>query len=79
MVANPFHKNWLSKACPAPSVCLQRVLTKEDVDARMVRALADLPSDLGMEAVEKFATSNLESVRSKTGFMVRMEYLSRNL
>ncbi len=53
------------------------MLTKEDVDARMVRALADLPSDLGMEAVEKFATSNLETVRSKTGFMVRGERTGR--
>lgn len=37
----------------------------------MVKALSDLPSELGLEAVDKFATSNLDSVRSKTGFMVR--------
>ena len=36
----------------------------------MCKALGDLPSDLGLEAVDKFATANLDSVRSKTGFMV---------
>lgn len=51
--------------------CLQGRLSNSDVDQRMIKALADLPSDLGLEAVDKFATSNLESVRSKTGFMVR--------
>ena len=30
----------------------------------------DLPSDLGLEAVDKFAMANLDTVRSKTGFMV---------
>lgn len=30
----------------------------------MVKALGDLPTELGLEAVDKFATSNLESVRS---------------
>lgn len=36
----------------------------------MLKALADLPVDLGIEAVEKFAMASLDSVRSKTGFMV---------
>lgn len=56
---------------PSTDACLQGRLSNSDVDQRMIKALADLPSDLGLEAVDKFATSNLESVRSKTGFMVR--------
>jgi len=50
---------------------LQGRLTKEDVDLRMIKALADLPGDRGMEAVDRFSGSSLETVRSKTGFMVR--------
>ena len=49
---------------------MQRRLEREDLDARMCKALSELPSDLGLEAVEKFATANLDTVRSKTGFMV---------
>ena len=45
-------------------------LTKEDVDMRMCKTLADMPSDLALEAVEKFAMASLDTVRSKTGFMV---------
>ncbi len=56
---------------------MQGRLADIDVDQRMIKALADLPSDLGLEAVEKFATSNLESVRSKTGFMVRPSDIPR--
>jgi len=41
------------------------------VDLRMIKALADLPGDRGMEAVDRFSGSSLETVRSKTGFMVR--------
>lgn len=37
----------------------------------MLKSLADLPSDLGLEAVEKFGMASLETVRSKTGFMAR--------
>lgn len=36
----------------------------------MCKALGELPSNLGLEAVEKFAMADLETVRSKTGFMV---------
>ncbi|EIE23473.1 hypothetical protein COCSUDRAFT_63013 [Coccomyxa subellipsoidea C-169] len=43
---------------------------KNDIDARMLKALADLPVDLGIEAVDKFAMASLDSVRSKTGFMM---------
>ena len=46
-------------------------LRKDDIDSRMLKSLADLPSDLGLEAVEKFGMASLETVRSKTGFMVR--------
>ena len=49
---------------------LQGRLKKDDIDARMAKALADLPSDLGLEAVDKFSAANLDTVRSKTGFMV---------
>lgn len=45
-------------------------LAREDIDVRMCKALADLPTDQGLEAVDKFASANLDSVRSKTGFMV---------
>jgi hypothetical protein len=44
---------------------------KNDIDARMLKALADLPVDLGIEAIDKFAMASLDSIRSKTGFMVR--------
>ena len=53
---------------------LQGRLTKEDVDLRMIKALADLPGDRGMEAVDRFSGSSLETVRSKTGFMVRRPF-----
>ena len=46
-------------------------ISKHDVDARMLKALADLPVDLGIEAIDKFAMASTDTVRSKTGFMVR--------
>jgi hypothetical protein len=49
---------------------VQGRISKNDIDARMLKALADLPVDLGIEAVDKFAMASLDSVRSKTGFMV---------
>lgn len=49
---------------------IQGRLKKDDIDARMAKALADLPSDLGLQAVDKFSMANLDTVRSKTGFMV---------
>lgn len=49
-------------------------MKKEDIDARMAKALADLPSDLGQEAVDKFSMANLDTVRSKTGFMVGLGF-----
>ena len=51
-------------------VGVQGRLTKEDVDMRMCKTLADMPSDLALEAVDKFAMASLDTVRSKTGFMV---------
>jgi Heterogeneous nuclear ribonucleoprotein Q acidic domain len=63
---------WPANHCITPCVpVLQGKLSNTEVDQRMVKALSDLPSELGLEAVDKFATSNLDSVRSKTGFMVR--------
>ena len=50
---------------------VQGRLTKEDVDVRMLKALSDLPGERGLEAVDRFSSSSLETVRSKTGFMVR--------
>ena len=50
---------------------LQGRINKLDIDARMLKALADLPVDLGIEAIDKFAMASLDSIRSKTGFMVR--------
>ena len=49
---------------------MQRRIKKDDIDPRMCKALNELPHDLGLEAVDKFAMSNLDNVRSKTGFMV---------
>lgn len=37
---------------------------------RMLKSLAELPGDRGLEAVDRFSSSSLETVRSKTGFMV---------
>ncbi|CAK0787513.1 hypothetical protein CVIRNUC_010733 [Coccomyxa viridis] len=45
-------------------------INKLDIDARMLKALADLPVDLGIEAIDKFAMASLDSIRSKTGFMM---------
>eukprot|EP00803_Ostreobium_quekettii_P005242 evm.model.scf_2080.2 EVM.evm.TU.scf_2080.2 scf_2080:2183-3772(-) len=45
-------------------------LRRSEIDMRMCRALAELPSDLGIEAVDKFSVSNLDHIRSKTGFMM---------
>ena len=52
---------------------MQRRIKKDDIDPRMCKALNELPHDLGLEAVDKFAMSNLDNVRSKTGFMVRTQ------
>ena len=41
----------------------------------MLKALADLPVDLGIEAIDKFAMASLDSIRSKTGFMVGPAFL----
>lgn len=49
---------------------MQGRINKGDIDARMLKALADLPVDLGIEAIDKFAMASLDSIRSKTGFMV---------
>ena len=40
---------------------------------RMLKSLAELPGERGLEAVERFSGSSLETVRSKTGFMVRVD------
>lgn len=49
---------------------LQRKMAREEVDQRMVRALADMPSHLAEEAVGRFARSLDDHVRNRQGFMV---------
>lgn len=65
-----------AEACQGPELhvcwCVQGRISKTDIDARMLKALADLPVDLGIEAIDKFAMASLDSIRSKTGFMVSL-------
>ena len=51
---------------PAP----QRKMTREEVDQRMVRALADMPAHLAEEAVVRYSRSLDDHVRNRQGFMV---------
>jgi len=48
----------------------QRRIREDDIDPRMCKALNELPVHLGIEGVDKFSMANLDTVRSKTGFMV---------
>ncbi len=57
------------------ALLVQGRISKSDIDARMLKALADLPVDLGIEAIDKFAMASLDSIRSKTGFMVGLSSL----
>ncbi len=50
---------------------VQRKIRSEEVDPRMVRALADMPSNLAEEALMRYARSVDDHVRSRQGFMVR--------
>ena len=59
-----------SRPSPPPSPPPAGRLKPDDVDRRMCRALADLGPRAADEAVDKFAQANLESVRSKAGFMM---------
>lgn len=53
--------------------CLQGLLSKEDLHVNMCDALANLPTDLGLEAIETFSRrASSEPVRNKTGFMVEL-------
>ena len=67
---SPLTTIFCARLCCKPLMPAQGRLSMDDVDARMCKALADLPSDLGLEAVDKFANAHLDTVRSKTGFMV---------
>lgn len=50
---------------------MQGLLSKEDLHVNMCDALANLPTDLGIEAIETFSRrASSEPVRNKTGFMV---------
>jgi hypothetical protein len=52
------------------SCCLQRKINRDEVDQRMVRALADMPAHLAEEAVVRYARSIDDHVRNRQGFMV---------
>ena len=60
---------------------LQGLLSREDLHVNMCDALANLPTDLGIEAIETFSRrASSEPVRNKTGFMVRhLRWLCANL
>lgn len=58
---------------PPMSLDAQDKIGKHEVDARMVRALADLPERLGEEACTRFDQSVDSGVRSRQGFMVGFE------
>mmetsp|Transcript_37804 Transcript_37804/g.106831 ORF Transcript_37804/g.106831 Transcript_37804/m.106831 type:complete len:313 (-) Transcript_37804:177-1115(-) len=45
-------------------------IATSDLDRRMCQLLESLHEDHAVAAVEKFAASNLEAIRSKTGFMI---------
>lgn len=45
-------------------------VARSEIDKRICTALAELPPALAMDAVERFARTDLTSVRSKTGFML---------
>lgn len=55
---------------PTILTILQRKLEKREVDARMIRALQDLPERLAEEACTRFNDSVDSSVRSRQGFMM---------
>ena len=52
------------------SCCLKRKINRDEVDQRMVRALADMPAHLAEEAVVRYARSIDDHVRNRQGFMV---------
>ncbi|PSC68731.1 Long-chain-fatty-acid-ligase 15 isoform A [Micractinium conductrix] len=47
-----------------------RKINREEVDQRMVRALADMPAHLAEEAVSRYARSIDDHVRNRQGFMM---------
>lgn len=62
--------------CSLQVCLLQGLLSKEDLHVNMCDALANLPTDLGIEAIETFSRrASSEPVRNKTGFMVRALHL----
>lgn len=54
------------EAIPLP----QRKIERDEVDPRMVRALADMPTNLAEEALARYSRSVDGHVRSRQGFMV---------
>mmetsp|Transcript_6985 Transcript_6985/g.9449 ORF Transcript_6985/g.9449 Transcript_6985/m.9449 type:complete len:141 (-) Transcript_6985:187-609(-) len=47
-----------------------RKISSKDIEARAIGELRDLGEEQGFEAVERFCATNLDSVRSKTGFLM---------
>jgi hypothetical protein len=45
-------------------------LKKGDLESRVAQALRDLPVDLAVKCVERYGSSNLDGIRSKTGFFM---------
>lgn len=41
-----------------------------DLESRVTTALRELPIELALEALDRYATSALDTIRSKTGFMM---------
>jgi hypothetical protein len=61
----------LPRPTPLPLIT-QNKLTREEVDQRLVRALADLPERQAEAALVRYGKSVDSSVRSRQGFLVRM-------
>ena len=46
------------------------VLKKGDLESRVAHALRDMPVDLAVSCIERYGTSDLERIRSRTGFFM---------
>ncbi|KAK3287541.1 hypothetical protein CYMTET_4963 [Cymbomonas tetramitiformis] len=48
----------------------ERRIRATDIEGRAIAALKELPEDMAHEAIERFSAANLESIRTKTGFLI---------
>ena len=53
-------------------------LKSGDLESRVTSAMRDLPTDLALDAIERYQQANLETIRSKTGFMMGARNTSKN-